>query len=48
MDDHAVKRVLDLPMGATLIDYEKESYFETFIQFYKVLVTKMIRMHKHS
>ena len=48
VDNHAVKQVLDLPMGATLIDYEKESYFETFIQFYKVLVTKMIRMHKHS
>ena len=36
VDNHAVKQVLDLPMGATLIDYEKESYSETFIQFYKV------------
>ena len=33
VDNHAVKQVLDLPMGA---DYEKESYSETFIQFYKV------------
>ena len=36
VDNHVVKQVLDLPMGATLIDYEKESYSETFIQFYKV------------
>ena len=36
VDDHAVKRVLRLPMGANLIDYEKKSYSETFIEFYKL------------
>ena len=36
MDDHAVERVLRLRMGANLIDYEKKSYSETFIEFYKL------------
>ena len=36
VDDVAVKRVLGLPMGANLIDYEKKSYSETFIEFYKL------------
>ena len=34
MDDHAVKRVLGLLMEKTLIDYEKNSYSETFMEFY--------------
>ena len=36
MDDHAVHRVLGLPMGPNLIDYEKKSGAESFIEFYKV------------
>ena len=36
VDHHAVHRVLGLPMGPNLIDYEKKSGAESFIEFYKV------------
>lgn len=36
VDDQAVHRVFNLPIGEEYIDYEKKSGADTFVEFYKI------------